>query len=197
MQPLLNALDSTRIANRIRAAENIGENALAYSGGAIAIALTEGVLSEEGDAGLIFQPDEIKSTFTSVDDEEAADLAMFLDGLVVNAGFDVVLGLGAKAIRIAKPYFKGGRGLVDKAFVENRTNGFEALKQNVAKADPGGTKLNFFFKCDKKMLERKITLDMVNIPLEDAIRFICMGSGLDYKIERHAVVIFPSTKKKL
>ena len=129
------ALGTGRTANRIRAAGNIGENALAYSGGAIAIALTEGVLSEEGDAGLIFQPDEIKSTFTSVDDEEAADLAMFLDGLVVNSGFDVVLGLGAKAIKIVKPYLKGGRGLVDKAFVENAATR-AALLGVITKIDP-------------------------------------------------------------
>jgi hypothetical protein len=73
---------------------------------------------------------------------------------------------------------------------------FESLKQSVAKAG-NGAKLNFFFKCDKRMLERKVTLQMTNIPMEDAIRFICMASGLDYRIEQHAVVIFPNKKKKI
>lgn len=37
--------------------------------------------------------------------------------------------------------------------------------------------------------ERTITMDMDNIPLGEAIRYICMGSALKFKIESNAVII--------
>jgi len=34
-----------------------------------------------------------------------------------------------------------------------------------------------------------ITMDMHKLPLRDVIHYMCMGAGLQYKLERHAVVI--------
>ena len=119
VQAVDGALGTGRIASNLRGAANVSENALTYLGGSIAVALTEGVISEEGDAGLIFEPNDVKKQFTSIDDEEAADLAMFFDGLVVNSGFDMILGLGGKLAGFLKNKVGGARGFVDKSFVKD------------------------------------------------------------------------------
>jgi len=34
-----------------------------------------------------------------------------------------------------------------------------------------------------------VTMDFTNVPLGEIIRYVCMGSGLDYCIDDHAVII--------
>jgi hypothetical protein len=41
--------------------------------------------------------------------------------------------------------------------------------------------------------EPKVTMDMNNLPLGDAIRFLCTQTGLAYVVEPHAVVIMDKT----
>ncbi len=41
--------------------------------------------------------------------------------------------------------------------------------------------------------QRTITLNMNNIPLGEAIRYICLGAGLKYKVESNAVIIADSS----
>ena len=108
-----------KVGSKVKSAGNVLDNAISYAGGSLAIALTEGVLSEEGDKGLIFDSGEVQKLFTGLDDEEAADLAMIFDGFVINGAFDTILGLGSKAIKAGKKYVGGTRGFVDKSFVKD------------------------------------------------------------------------------
>ena len=114
-----NFVGAGRVGSKVKSAGKVLDNAISYSGGSLAIALTEGVLSEEGDKGLIFDPGEVQKLFTGLDDEEAADLAMIFDGFVINGAFDTILGLGSKAIKAGKKYVGGTRGFVDKSFVRD------------------------------------------------------------------------------
>ena len=124
LNPIKNAddlLGTSKYANAVRRTADVTGNALTYMGGSVAIALTEAVLSEEGDQGLIFDENMVKNVFTGVDAEEAKDLAMVFDGFVVNGMFDTFLGLAVGAGRLAIKQFKGARGFVDTSFVKDKT----------------------------------------------------------------------------
>ena len=57
--------------------------------------------------------------------------------------------------------------------------------------DPEGTGINFVLRIDKGMensLER-VTMSMDEIPFEAAVKYICLATGLKYRIEKHAVII--------
>ena len=107
------------------AARNIGgkvDDAFRYAGGSLGVALTEGVLSQEGDEGMIFDESMVKEIFTGVDDAQAKDLAMVFDGLVVNGIFDTFLGLGAYALRKGSDKFKDAPGLLNEKFVRDKAS---------------------------------------------------------------------------
>lgn len=55
---------------------------------------------------------------------------------------------------------------------------------------------NFVFKCAPEALDRKVTLDMDRIPLGEAIRYICMGSDLSYRVDGYAIVVSDGTAEK-
>lgn len=129
------ALGAGKIGKGVRNLSGKVDDAITYLGGSIAVAFTEGVLSEEGDEGLIFDPGEVQKLFTGLDDEESADLAMFFDGLVVNTGFDTILGLGAKAWRAGADRIRDSRGLVDKTFVRDKSKR-AALLSVITEIDP-------------------------------------------------------------
>jgi len=113
-------LPNNVVGNTIRGAGSVVDNAVQYAGGSLAVALTEGVLSQEGDEGLIFDADMVKKTFTGVDDELAADLAMTFDGLVVNGVFDTFLGVAGLALRKVGDMGSSSQGLINKKFVQDK-----------------------------------------------------------------------------
>ena len=115
-----NVIGSSKIADKARRIGSVTDNALQYTGGSIAVALTEGVLSQGGDEGMIVDPEWVKSRFTALNDQEAADVAMIMDGFVVNGGFDLILGLGSMAGRFVGKKSEGAYGLVSKEFVKNK-----------------------------------------------------------------------------
>ena len=108
------------VGNTIRGAGSVVDNAVQYAGGSLAVALTEGVLSQEGDEGLIFDDEMVKKTFTGVTDERAADLAMIFDGLVVNGAFDTVLGVASLFLRKVGDMGSSSQGLINKKFVRDK-----------------------------------------------------------------------------
>jgi len=95
------------------------------------------------------------------------------------------------------------------------TTVFEFLKQQSRLQDPKGSGVNFLLilkpqkqavKLESKdaalaetVKEPKITMDMDNLPLEDAIRFVCTQAGLVHVVEPHAVVVMDKavTREKL
>ena len=115
-------IPDNKVGNAIRNVGDKADTTLKYAGGSLAVALTEGVLSQEGDQGLIFDEEMVKKTFTGVDDEQAKDLAMIFDGFVVNGLFDTLLGIATVGVRKVKDTFSGAPGLVNKEFVRNKAS---------------------------------------------------------------------------
>jgi len=115
-------IPDNKVGNAIRNVGDKADTTFKYAGGSLAIALTEGVLSQEGDQGLIFDEEMVKKTFTGVDGEQARDLAMIFDGFVVNGLFDTLLGIAAAAGRKVSDKFSGAPGLVNKEFVRNKAS---------------------------------------------------------------------------
>ncbi len=66
------------------------------------------------------------------------------------------------------------------------------LRQQSKRLDPEGEGVNFMLELDQRVsaaARPKITLDFRNLPLSEAIRYVCMAGGLQYKIEDYAVII--------
>ena len=123
------------IGSTVKYVGSKSETAFKYIGGSLGIALTEGALSEEGDKGLIFSDTAVKNVFTGVNDEEAKDVAMVIDGLVVNLGFDTLLGIAGKVLRLGIDKVRAGRGLVDKKYVRDNASR-ESILGVITKIDP-------------------------------------------------------------
>jgi hypothetical protein len=129
------------VGNTIRGAGSVVDNAVQYAGGSLAVALTEGVLSQEGDEGLIFDAEMVKKTFTGVNDEQAADLAMIFDGLVVNGVFDTFLGVAGLALRKVGDMGSSSQGLINKKFVRDKAQR-AAILGVITTIDPALKNLN-------------------------------------------------------
>jgi hypothetical protein len=89
-------------------------------GGAIGASFAEAVMSTEDQAGMIFGPEAMQEVFKIQDPQTAADLAMFVDGLVLNGAFDSVLYVAGKAGGFLAERYRGARGFFDPEFVRNR-----------------------------------------------------------------------------
>ncbi len=66
------------------------------------------------------------------------------------------------------------------------------LKQISKKLDPRHVGVNFFLWLDPRIPAKSrpvITMDMSNIPLVEAVRYICMAARMQYKVERNAIVL--------
>ena len=112
-----------------------GVNAFGYLGAGISAAVTEGLLSTEEDTGFAISPETIKSTFTNVSDEEAADLAMIADGFLINGVLDAALGFASIGFKVLKKGGSGIRGAFDTDFVKDKA-AQQAFFSVVSKLDP-------------------------------------------------------------
>jgi hypothetical protein len=92
-----------------------------YTSGAIGAALTEAIMSKEGDEGLVIKPEVVNTVLPTLNDQQAADVAMFVDGLVVNGVMDGALAL------LAKPVSFGFNKLSPVKKMANK----QALKQSI------------------------------------------------------------------
>lgn len=92
-----------------------------YASGAIGTALTEAIMSKEGDEGLVIKPKVVQSVLPSLGDAGAANVAMFLDGMIVNGAMDGALSL------LAKPVMFGVNKLSPVKKLANK----EALKKSI------------------------------------------------------------------
>lgn len=66
------------------------------------------------------------------------------------------------------------------------------LRQQSKRLDPEKEGINFLLELDSRITAQArgtITMDMRNIPLSEAIRYVCMAAGLQYRIEEYAVII--------
>ena len=58
--------------------------------------------------------------------------------------------------------------------------------------EDGGPGVNYFIKASAAQRKAKVTMDLVNVPLVDVLRYACMSSGMVFKVEEHAVVLTPA-----
>jgi len=106
-----------------------------YGGGLIASTLTEGVMTKEGQEGLIFSADDVGLLTNSTDKEFNADVAIILDGLVFNGGFDGLLTVAGRGLSWFGSKTPGIKGLVDPEYVRSES-GRRAIINVVTAIDP-------------------------------------------------------------
>lgn len=70
---------------------------------------------------------------------------------------------------------------------------FAFIRQEARRLDLEDQGINVMLQCKPEALEQKVTLEFDRIPLGEAIRYVCMGSGLKFKVEKHAVVVGDSS----
>ena len=72
---------------------------------------------------------------------------------------------------------------------------FKYLRIRSKDCDPEGKGVNFVFK---GLIKHKslVTLKLQNIPLAEAIKYVCLTGDLMYKVDTYAVVIMPIPPKK-
>lgn len=90
-------------------------------GGSIGASFAEAVMSTEGNTGLLISPETVAETFKIESPEAAADLAMFMDGMILNGAFDGVLYLGSRVAGFAAEKTRGVRGFFSPNFVRDES----------------------------------------------------------------------------
>ena len=67
------------------------------------------------------------------------------------------------------------------------------LRREAKRRDPDGKGVNFFLKLDQSpgaaWRNKRVTLDLANVPLGAVIHYVCMGAGLHFKTDDRAVLI--------
>jgi len=90
------------------------------AGASIGASMAETVMSTEGDEGLLFRPDTIQEVFKVEDPEEAASLAMFIDGLALNGVADTILYAAGKGLGFIGKKGEGTIGFFSPQFVRDK-----------------------------------------------------------------------------
>lgn len=108
--PVIPAIKGARYAGKLlRGGKEIGTK------GTIAIdagisAFVETVMSREGDTGLVITPSSLESSF--LNEQQAKDVSMFLDGLFLNGAFDGIVAVGKNVIG---PLYGKGKELASES----------------------------------------------------------------------------------
>ncbi len=89
--------------------------------------------------------------------------------------------------------------IVDSLDLQQVTFGgaLRALETVIQQANPSDT-VNFVPMLGETQVDAlpKITLRLTNVPLEDALRYICEAAGLRYRVDKYAVVIFTPEREQ-
>ena len=91
-------------------------------GGSLGVALSDAVLSDDSQDGMIVRPEFVTTVFKIDDPERAADVAMFMDGMILNGVFDGILLVAGKGVNMIRDTGGGVRGFFDAAYVENKAS---------------------------------------------------------------------------
>lgn len=89
------------------------------TGASIGVAISDAVMSEEGQDGLIVRPEHVADVLKIENPETAADVAMFIDGMIINGAFDAGLGLLGAIGNLGRERVRGLRGFVDPTYVRD------------------------------------------------------------------------------
>ncbi|MFZ9078528.1 MAG: hypothetical protein ACO23H_08340 [Alphaproteobacteria bacterium] len=119
LKPIDRAID--KVGGKFNRYGGMATDGLAYTGGAVATALTENLMSQEGDVGAIFTPQSLKEVFPEMSDEELSEVALLTDGLVLNGVIDAFLGFGGRVAGFIGDKTRGAKGLIDPTFVRNES----------------------------------------------------------------------------
>ena len=69
----------------------------------------------------------------------------------------------------------------------------DGLQAESRRLDPDHEGVNIMLNVPPEKLpqlrEQRITMSFRNLPLGDAIRYVCMAAGLHYKVEKNAIII--------
>lgn len=67
------------------------------------------------------------------------------------------------------------------------------LRRESKRLDPEHVGVNFFLKLDPRhaneITQREVTLSFRRLSIEEIVRYLCMATGLQYRLEANAVVI--------
>jgi len=71
---------------------------------------------------------------------------------------------------------------------------FQFLKARAQQLDlDSSAPMNLVYQCKPEALNQVVTMELENVPLGEALRYVCMGTGLGYRVEEYAIVISDST----
>lgn len=82
--------------------------------------------------------------------------------------------------------------VLEKVELKDATFGsaLEYLKQQVAKQSKGSLKLSFVVQLPPEFADtQKVSLSLEGIPFPEVLRYLCEMGGVEYKIEKYAVII--------
>ena len=108
---------------------------------ALGASLAEAIMSKEGDEGLLIKGEAVKSVLPNIDDAQAENLAIFLDGIVVNGTADGLLSVMGKGLGWAYGKVSAGKQLANKQALSNAISD-GTLLEVVKYLDPEISSLN-------------------------------------------------------
>lgn len=73
---------------------------------------------------------------------------------------------------------------------------FNLIVAKSRELDPEKTGVNIFMNVSKQSMEKPLTMDVSKIPVESLIKNICQATGLEYRIEKYAIMIFDKEPPK-
>jgi general secretion pathway protein D len=69
----------------------------------------------------------------------------------------------------------------------------EFLQTESQKVSGAENPINFVWQAPSNLKTAKVTLNLRNVPLADALKYVTEGVGLRYRVDAHAVVIYQPT----
>jgi hypothetical protein len=106
-----------------------GYRTAAVLGGSLSIAFSDAVLSDASQDGMIVRPEYVTNVFKIEDPEAAANVAMFMDGMILNGAFDGILWFGGKAAGAVRSRSEGLKAFFSPEFVRD-----QAARQSILSA---------------------------------------------------------------
>jgi hypothetical protein len=98
-------------------------------GGSLGVAFSDAVLSDASQDGMIVRPEFVTDVFKIENPEAAANVAMFMDGMLLNGAFDGILWVGGKAAGALRDRSDGLRAFFSPEFVRD-----QAARQSILSA---------------------------------------------------------------
>jgi hypothetical protein len=106
-----------------------GYKTAAVLGGSLGVAFSDAVLSDASQEGMLVRPEFVTDLFKIENPEAAANVAMFMDGMILNGAFDGILWIGGKMAGGVRNRSEGLRAFFSPEFVRD-----QAARQSILSA---------------------------------------------------------------